>query len=152
MWTGIPFTIVMSGIGIIALAGIVVNNNIVLIDTYNVLRREEAMEVREAVLHAVFLRLRPVMLTTITTILGLLPMAMGLNIDLFGGQILVDAPSSAVWTPLAVAIVAGLAFASVITLMITPCLLMIGESHKDRKLAKQDAAALIDGSEQSSPG
>lgn len=119
------FSIVMSGIGVIALAGIVVNNNIVLIDTFNLLRRQ-GLEKREAVLTAVYLRLRPVMLTTITTILGLLPLAMGVNIDLIGHSIEVDGPAASVWGVLATAIVWGLSFASIITLLITPCFLSLG--------------------------
>lgn len=75
-----PFGVVMSGIGVIALAGIVVNNNIVLIDTYNQLRRR-GLEKREAILRTGVQRLRPVLLTTVTTILGLLPMVLEMNID-----------------------------------------------------------------------
>ena len=123
------FSIVMSGIGVIALAGIVVNNNIVLIDTFNGLIKD-GLSVKDAVLNAVYLRLRPVMLTTITTILGLLPMALGLNIDLLGHVIEVGGPSSSVWGVLATAIVWGLSFASIITLLITPCLLLIGKRFK----------------------
>ncbi len=123
------FSIVMSGIGVIALAGIVVNNNIVLIDTFNQLRKT-GLAKREAVLTAVYLRLRPVMLTTITTILGLLPLAMGVNIDLLGSSIEVNGPSSSVWGVLATAIVWGLSFASIITLLITPCFLGLGKREK----------------------
>jgi multidrug efflux pump len=121
------FSIVMSGIGVIALAGIVVNNNIVLIDTFNQLMKT-GMEKNAAVIETVRLRLRPVMLTTITTILGLLPLAMGVNVDLINASIEVGGPSSSVWGVLATAIVWGLSFASVITLLITPCLLAIGKN------------------------
>ncbi|NRB41138.1 MAG: efflux RND transporter permease subunit [Pseudomonadales bacterium] len=124
-----PFSIVMSGIGVIALAGIVVNNNIVLIDTFNGLVAD-GLSVKDAVMNAVYLRLRPVMLTTITTILGLLPMAMGLNIDLMASVIEVDGPSSAVWGVLAMAIVWFLTFASNITLQITRCLLLLVQRFK----------------------
>ena len=79
--TGQPFGIVMSGIGVIALAGIVVNNNIVLIDTFNRMRAT-GMETVEAVLRTGAQRLRPVLLTTVTTVLGLMPMVLGVNIDL----------------------------------------------------------------------
>jgi multidrug efflux pump len=122
---GEPFGIVMSGVGIIALAGIVVNNNIVLIDTYNYLITNGAKPM-EAALRTGAQRLRPVMLTTVTTILGLLPMMLELNIDLFGKVVSFGAPSAQWWTQLATAIAGGLAFATVLTLFVTPCLLLIG--------------------------
>ena len=127
MITGEPFGIVMSGVGVIALAGIVVNNNIVLIDTYNVLRRR-GVEAREAVLRTGAQRLRPVLLTTITTILGLLPMVYQLNINLFTRAIEQGAPSTQWWTQLATAVAGGLAFATLLTLVMTPCLLMLKEN------------------------
>ncbi|TMO71244.1 hypothetical protein CWC16_20065, partial [Pseudoalteromonas sp. S3776] len=86
MITDQNFGIVMSGIGIIALAGIVVNNNIVLIDTFNSLR-QEGYSTREAVLRTGAQRLRPVMLTTITTVLGLMPMVLSININMFNHTI-----------------------------------------------------------------
>jgi multidrug efflux pump len=119
-----PFGIVMSGIGVIALAGIVVNNNIVLIDTFNQLRQQN-MPLREAVLRTCAQRLRPVLLTTVTTILGLMPMVMGINIDLIGRHITVGGPSAQWWTQLSSAVAGGLAFATVLTLVLTPSLLMI---------------------------
>jgi len=129
--TGQPFGIVMSGIGVIALAGIVVNNNIVLIDTYNVLRAE-GREVLDAVLRTSAQRLRPVLLTTVTTILGLAPMVMRLNIDLFGREVVFDAPSTQWWSQLATAIAGGLTFATVLTLVLTPCLLVLGDRRRKR--------------------
>ncbi|MDD3449908.1 MAG: efflux RND transporter permease subunit, partial [Gammaproteobacteria bacterium] len=129
--TGQPFGIVMSGIGVIALAGIVVNNNIVLIDTYNVLRAG-GREPLDAVLRTSAQRLRPVLLTTITTILGLAPMVMRLNIDLFGREVVFDAPSTQWWSQLATAIAGGLTFATVLTLVLTPCLLVLGERRRKR--------------------
>ena len=119
-----PFGIVMSGIGVIALAGIVVNNNIVLIDTFNQLRQQN-MPLREAVLRTCAQRLRPVLLTTVTTILGLMPMVLGINIDLIGRHITVGGPSAQWWTQLSSAVAGGLAFATVLTLVLTPSLLMI---------------------------
>jgi multidrug efflux pump len=124
-----PFGIIMSGIGVIALAGIVVNNNIVLIDTYNQLRRR-GLEKREAILRTGVQRLRPVMLTTITTILGLMPMVLEMNIDLINQKIEFGAPSTQWWSQLATAVAGGLAFATVLTLVLTPCLLMLGREHK----------------------
>ncbi len=124
--TGQPFGIVMSGVGVIALAGIVVNNNIVLIDTYNRQRRR-GRDAIEAVLRTGALRLRPVLLTTVTTILGLLPMVLGINIDFIGRAISVGGPSTQWWTQLATAVAGGLAFATLLTLVMTPCLLLLGE-------------------------
>ncbi|KWU00561.1 acriflavin resistance protein [Vibrio toranzoniae] len=124
-----PFGIVMSGIGVIALAGIVVNNNIVLIDTYNQLIKR-GLDKRDAILRTGVQRLRPVMLTTITTILGLMPMVLEMNIDLINQKIEFGAPSTQWWSQLATAIAGGLAFATVLTLVLTPCLLMLGRNKK----------------------
>jgi multidrug efflux pump len=129
--TGQPFGIVMSGIGVISLAGIVVNNNIVLIDTFNVLR-QGGLPVVEAVLRTGAQRLRPVLLTTVTTILGLMPMVFGLNIDLVNREISSGAPSTQWWVQLATAIAGGLAFATVLTLILTPCLLLLGEKFGNK--------------------
>ncbi|WP_353310779.1 efflux RND transporter permease subunit [Candidatus Albibeggiatoa sp. nov. NOAA] len=120
-----PFGIVMSGIGVIALAGIVVNNNIVLIDTFNLYYRS-GMGSDEAILRTCAQRLRPVMLTTTTTILGLLPMVLSMNIDLVTREITFGAPSTQWWVQLATSIAGGLAFATVLTLVLTPCLLRLG--------------------------
>jgi len=124
---GEPFGIVMAGIGVIALAGIVVNNNIVLIDTYNDLRRRAGLEPLEAALRTGAQRLRPVVLTVITTVLGLLPMVLAMNIDLFGRQVAFGAPSTQWWTQLSAAIAGGLVFATILTLILTPSMLVAGE-------------------------
>ena len=121
-----PFGIVMVGMGIIALAGIVVNNNIVLIDTYNVMRRQ-GLGPRDAALETGCLRLRPVLLTAITTIMGLMPMVLGVNVDLLTPSLGIDAPSTQWWTQLSSAIAGGLTFATVLTLLVTPVLLLVGE-------------------------
>ncbi len=123
--TNQPFGIVMSGIGVIALAGIVVNNNIVLIDTYNDLRRRRLAPF-DAILRTGAQRLRPVLLTTVTTSLGLMPMVLRLNIDLIGRQVTVGGPSTDWWVQLSSAVAGGLAFATMLTLVLTPCLLMLG--------------------------
>lgn len=125
--TGNPFGIVMGGIGIIALAGIVVNNNIVLIDTFNEMHKTRGMPVKEAILSTCAQRLRPVLLTSITTILGLMPMVFGLSIDLVHRDLSIGAPSTQMWVQLASAIAGGLFFATMLTLILTPCMLMIGE-------------------------
>ena len=140
MVKGEPFGIVMSGVGVIALAGIVVNNNIVLIDNFNALRNQ-GMSVRESAVRTGAQRLRPVMLTTITTILGLIPMVTQLNIDLVNQTISIGAPSSQWWTQLSTAIVGGLFFATPLTLILTPCLLVLGYGRKERKAAKAAARA-----------
>ena len=119
-----PFGIVMSGVGVIALAGIVVNNNIVLIDTFDRLKRT-APTMTDAILRTGAQRLRPVMLTSITTILGLMPMVLGMNIDLLTREVLVGAPSTQWWRQLSTAIVFGLTFATVLTLIVTPCALQL---------------------------
>jgi len=127
--TGRPFGIVMGGIGIIALAGIVVNNNIVLIDTYNVLRGEGA-GVRDAILRTGAQRLRPVVLTSLTTALGLLPMVLGMNIDFFRRVMVFGAPSTQWWVELSSAIVGGLLVATVLTLLLTPAMLMLAHGRE----------------------
>jgi len=106
------------------LAGIVVNNNIVLIDTYVRLRQTIADPV-EAVLRTGAQRLRPVMLTTVTTILGLLPMMLGINIDFLSREVTQGAPSTQWWTQLSTSIVFGLSFATVLTLVVTPSALVL---------------------------
>ncbi|MEZ8928592.1 MULTISPECIES: efflux RND transporter permease subunit [unclassified Vibrio] len=132
-----PFGIVMSGIGVIALAGIVVNNNIVLIDTYNQLIKC-GLDKRDAILRTGVQRLRPVILTTVTTILGLMPMVLEMNIDLINQKIEFGAPSTQWWSQLATAIAGGLAFATVLTLVLTPCLLMLGRDKKPDMIQSND--------------
>ncbi|WP_448213607.1 efflux RND transporter permease subunit [Colwellia sp. MEBiC06753] len=128
-----PFGIVMGGIGVISLAGIVVNNNIVLIDTYNVLR-QQGYPITDAILRTGAQRLRPVMLTTITTILGLMPMVLQVNLDFFERTAVFGAPSTQWWAQLATAIAGGLAFATVLTLILTPTLLALRDLKKEKKL------------------
>ncbi|MDH3663471.1 MAG: efflux RND transporter permease subunit, partial [Alphaproteobacteria bacterium] len=120
-----PFGVIMSGVGVIALAGIVVNNNIVLIDTYNEFRRA-GVDAAEAVLRTGAQRLRPVLLTTVTTILGLMPMVLKVNINFFSRDISSGGPSTDWWAQLASAVAGGLAFATLLTLILTPCMLLLG--------------------------
>lgn len=131
LMNGQAFGIVMVGMGIIALAGIVVNNNIILIDTYNQMRKS-GMAAFEAALETGCLRLRPVLLTAITTILGLMPMVLGVNVDLLTPSLGVGAPSTQWWTQLSSAIAGGLAFATVLTLLLTPALLVLGDKAGQR--------------------
>ena len=134
-----PFGIVMSGIGVIALAGIVVNNNIVLIDTYNILRKE-GIPPMEAILRTGAQRLRPVMMTTVTTILGLMPMVAEINIDIIGRTVEVGGPSTQWWSQLATAVAGGLAFATLLTLVLTPSLLALKVRREMAKEGKKRTA------------
>ena len=124
MIMGQPFSVVMTGIGIIALAGVVVNNNIVLIDTFDTLRREGKPKI-EAILQTCRERARPVVLTALTAILGVLPIAFGLNLELLNHEVTIGAPSTQWWIALSSAIVYGLAFATCLTLVVIPSLLML---------------------------
>ena len=121
-----PFGVIMSGIGVISLAGIVVNNNIVLIDTFKTIKKN-TKNTYEAVLRTSVQRLRPVLLTTLTTFFGLLPMALGLNINFLNQEISLGSPSSQWWLQLSNAIVFGIIFSFVLTLIVTPCLILVGE-------------------------
>ncbi len=119
-----PFGVVMTGIGIIALAGVVVNNNIVLIDTYDTLRHEGMGKI-DAILETCRERARPVVLTAMTAILGVLPIAFGLNLELLNHETTYGAPSTQWWISLSSAMVYGLAFATILTLIVIPSLLML---------------------------
>jgi multidrug efflux pump len=117
------FSIIMTGTGIVALAGIVVNNNIVLIDTYQEYARY--MGRLEAIIRTAEVRVRPVILTTITTMAGLTPMMLGLSLDFIGGGYTIDSPTALWWKQLATAVVFGLGVATVLTLVLTPSLLAL---------------------------
>ena len=127
--SGQTFGIVMSGIGVIALAGVVVNNNIVLIDTYDRLR-EEGMNKYDAIIQTCRERARPVLLTAISAVLGVLPIAFGLGLELFDHEVTIGAPSTQWWISLSSAIVYGLSFATVLTLIVTPSALMVFTREK----------------------
>ena len=111
MIMGQPFGVVMTGIGVIANAGVIVNNNIVLIDTYDRLRRE-GREAYDAIIETCRERARPVVLTAVTAILGVLPIAFGMNIEFMTREITVGAPATQWWIQLSTAIVFGLGFAT----------------------------------------
>jgi multidrug efflux pump len=121
--TGQPFGVVMCGLGIIALAGIVVKNNIIYLDTFDILR-SEGFKYKDALVLAGVQRMRPILLTAFASVLGLLPMVYQLNIDFLGRDITVGAPSSQWWTQLSTSIAGGLSFATLLTLFFTPCLMM----------------------------
>jgi multidrug efflux pump len=127
--TGQTFVIVMSGIGFIALAGVVVNNNIVLIDTYDRLR-DEGWNKLDAVLQTCRERARPVVLTALSAILGVMPIAFGLGLEIFHHETTINAPSTQWWIALSSAIVFGLSFATVLTLVVTPAMLMVFTREK----------------------
>ncbi|MEQ8936930.1 MAG: efflux RND transporter permease subunit, partial [Amphiplicatus sp.] len=120
--SGQYLSIIMTGTGIVALAGIVVNNNIVLIDTYQYLRKK-GLGVEEAAVRTASQRIRPVLLTTVTTILGLLPMVFEINVDFAAGTITRGSTTSDWWVLLASAVAYGLAFSTLTTLILTPVLL-----------------------------
>jgi len=123
MIMGQPFGVVMTGIGVIANAGVIVNNNIVLIDTYDRLRRE-GQGAYEAILETCRERARPVVLTAVTAILGVLPIAFGINLDFISREVTHGAPATQWWISLSTAIVFGLGFATILTLIVTPAALM----------------------------
>lgn len=122
--TGQAFSIIMTGTGVLALAGIVVNNAIVLMDTFNRFL-DDGMERIEAAMKAAAQRSRPILLTTITTIAGLIPMALQINLDFFGRVVQVGSITSSWWVQLATAVIAGLAFSTVLTLLIVPVMLCL---------------------------
>ncbi len=117
------FGMIMTGTGIVALAGIVVNNNIVLIDTYGEYSRY--MPRIEAIIRTVENRIRPVLLTTITTMAGLTPMMFALSLDFFDGGYTINSPTAQFWTNLATAVVFGLGTATILTLIFTPAMLAL---------------------------
>jgi len=149
--TDSPFSSLLTGIGIVALAGIVVNNNIVLIDTFNNIRKKNPdLDYVTLITRTGAQRLRPVLLTTLTTIFGLLPLAMNFSVDLINRTIVHGSQMSGMWVPLSQAIVSGMAFASVLTLVATPAMLALpyqtveSFEHIDKKLKlRNHFAALV---------
>ncbi|MCO4743889.1 MAG: efflux RND transporter permease subunit [Proteobacteria bacterium] len=126
--TGMPFGVIMTGIGVISLAGVVVNNAIVLLDYVQQLEGR-GLSPRDALVQAGLVRFRPVMLTAVTTVLGLIPMALGLSVNFsamgrleFHRVIQIGGTSAQMWGPMAVAVIFGLSFATVLTLIMVPTL------------------------------
>ncbi len=130
---GQAFGVVMAGIGVIANAGVIVNNNIVLIDTYDRLRRE-GVAAYDAIIETCRERARPVVLTAVTAILGVLPIAFGMNVEFLAREITVGAPATQWWINLSTAMVFGLGFATVLTLIVTPAALMAIANLRERRL------------------
>lgn len=136
--TGQTFSVILTGIGIVALSGIIVNNNIVLIDTFNYLKaKHEDWTLEEIIVQTGVQRLRPVFLTTFTTGFGLLPLAMHVSVDLINAEIEVGGPITSQWVSLASAIVFGLSFATILTLIVTPAMLALPDAA--RKMLRMKA-------------
>ena len=130
--TGQVFSVIMSGLGIVSLAGIIVNNSIVLIDTYNRLKDDEIDPI-EAIIRSAAQRLRPIVLTTATTMIGLTPVALQITIDWFGRSIEFGGLMSAWWVPFSTAVIWGLGFSSLLTLFLIPTLLALPIYLKNNK-------------------
>jgi multidrug efflux pump len=137
MVTGQTFSIIMTGTGVVALAGIVVNNSIVLIDTFNHFHKDLKMPVIDSVLRASGQRLRPVLLTTITTICGLAPMALQINLDFINRIVQVGSVTSIWWVQLSTSIIFGLGFATLLTLILTPTLLTMPTVLKRKRIRRK---------------
>ena len=142
--TGTAFGIIMTGVGVISLAGVVVNNAIVLIDYFEQLKAT-GMETREALMTAGLTRFRPVLLTAVTTILGLLPMALGVSFDFFKLELITESESAQWWGPMAVAVIFGLLVATLLTLVVVPVLCSLQDGARGwrarRRAARSEAAA-----------
>ncbi|MFK4764407.1 efflux RND transporter permease subunit [Desulfobaculum sp. SPO524] len=137
--TGMPFSVIMTGVGVISLAGVVVNNAIVLIDYY-LQCKAEGRSAHEALLEAGKTRFRPVLLTAITTILGLIPMATGVSFDFLNFSWEVGSESSQWWGPMAVAVIFGLLFATMLTLVVVPVLCSLVDDVSQRMKRRKHAA------------
>jgi multidrug efflux pump len=146
-----PFGIIMTGVGIISLAGVVVNNAIVLIDYVDVLRERDGLSRYDALVKGGMTRFRPVVLTAVTTVFGLIPLAMGLNFNFVGlfGSLSPDlywgGEQAAWWGPMAIAVIAGLSFATVLTLILVPVMYSLVDDFERffaRHYTRQPAAAV----------
>jgi multidrug efflux pump subunit AcrB len=142
---GKTFSVIMSGVGIIALAGIVVKNGILLIEFIEELRGR-GVPLREAIIDAGGIRLTPVLLTASAAVLGLIPLALGLTVDFvslfrdFDPHLVIGGDSAVFWNILAWTIIFGLTFSTVLTLVIVPCLYWINERVRMKWFGKKDPA------------
>jgi multidrug efflux pump len=127
---GQTFSVIMTGTGIVALAGIIVNNNIVFVDTFQHLKRQ-GMDTYEAAVRTAAQRFRPVLLTKATAIAGMIPLMMAFEVDFGAREVIIGGPDAGQWVQMATAIVWGLLFASLLTLMVTPCMLALPQAMKD---------------------
>ncbi len=148
---GMPFGIIMSGVGVISLGGVVVNNAIVLIDYIRLLRERDGLSNHESLVRGGLTRFRPVTLTAITTVMGLIPLAIGLNIDFYGlyGRLEPNffwgGESAAWWAPMAIAVICGLTFATILTLILVPVMHTVTDDVADffnRHFTQRGKAAL----------
>ncbi|NEM96099.1 efflux RND transporter permease subunit [Pontibacter burrus] len=141
-------SIVMTGVGIVALAGIVVKNGILIVEFTDLLL-EEGKELKEAIVEAGKTRLNPVILTAMATILGLIPLALGVNLNFytlfteFKPNFFMGGESAAFWGPLAWTIIFGLGFATIVTLLIVPVMYLLNEKLKDKLIGKKKRAAAL---------
>ena len=131
-----PFSVIMTGTGMLALAGIVVNHNIVLIDTFHRLR-DAGMDPIEAVIRSSAQRLRPVFLTTITAIGGLFPMMLAIEIDFWNREVTIGGPNGMMWIQLSTAIIFGLGFSKLITLGLVPAMLALPYRIREKRAARR---------------
>ena len=137
------FSIIMSGVGIIALAGIVVKNGILLIEFIEELRGR-GYPMREAIIEGGAIRLTPVLLTASAAVLGLIPLAFGLTVDFVGlfrdlsPHLIVGGPSAVFWNILAWTIIFGLTFSTILTLVIVPCMYYTNERIRDKWFRKNE--------------
>ncbi len=138
--TQTAFGVIMTGMGVISLAGVVVNNAIVLIDYINVLRKQRGKSCREAIILAGTTRFRPVMLTAITTVLGLLPMAIGVSLDVHKFDIIMGSDMSQYWGPMSTAVIFGLVVATMLTLFVVPCLYSLFFERKRKKVQVEETS------------
>jgi predicted RND superfamily exporter protein len=128
-----PFVIIMTGVGVISLAGVVVNNAIVLVDYVDILRKRDGLSVKEALVEGGRTRFRPVILTAVTTVLGLVPLAIGFNFDFLGlytrlaPDLFWGGEQAAWWGSMAIAVIVGLTFATILTLVLVPVLYSVAE-------------------------
>jgi multidrug efflux pump subunit AcrB len=134
---GMNVSIVMTGVGIVALAGIVVRNGILIVEFIDILR-ERGMNTRDAIIEAGKTRMTPVLLTATATILGLIPLAIGLNMDFatlfsdFNPHIFIGGDSVAFWGPLSWTMIYGLSFATILTLVVLPVMYLISDNMRNR--------------------
>ncbi|MBN2509255.1 MAG: efflux RND transporter permease subunit, partial [Spirochaetales bacterium] len=158
--TGQTFVVIMSGIGCIALAGVAVNNCIVLVDYTNKLIKD-GIPWQKAVIESGKVRLRPVLLTAVTTVLGMIPMAMGVSFDIHSFSVQVGSEQSEFWKAFAWAMIYGLSFATVMTLVVVPTFLHLKHRFihrnqnkilEDLRLKVDDDAAAMDPAGVGKPG
>ncbi len=133
-----PFIMTMTGVGVIACAGVIVKNNIVLLDTFNIFK-QEMEDTREAIFKTCMQRLRPILLTNLTAILGLVPIALQLHVDFFHRSVEYGTPALQFWKHLAIALIYGLGFATALTLVVTPSVLMLQANLAAKRRARKAA-------------